>query len=416
MFRLIKVVRENLLIQLISSFSLLSLVTLGVVAYSAYLQARNALEDSLYRHHKATATVREYELDQWFDQQRQEAIVLARSPIVLNTIDELLLAVNEGDLTAESIRALQNYFKFVLEVKTDIQSIEILSNGGIVALSQNPQDVGVYMGLGNTTTYFDPGTKNVVPNIYFSSITGKPTIRFATPISEGNERKAVLAITLNLEAVNQLIRQRTGLGETGKIYLVKEFATGNLFVSDAPTDQNLDNLDLTSTGIDSAIQGQDGQGVYRNHENVPVVGVYNWLENSNMALLVEVHQREAFEPAVYLVRSILILGIIAAGVLLVLVYLLARHIVRPVLTMTEAAEAMENDQFKSSMVNSVVKRPDELGRLARVFQQMADQIQAREAYLKAQVEAGSQQASGLELAYYQALLKKAAWISKQLTP
>ncbi|MEO0535644.1 MAG: cache domain-containing protein [Cyanobacteria bacterium P01_A01_bin.123] len=429
MFQRINFFRKSLLIQLISSFSVLSLVTVSLVAYSAYVQARNALEDSLYNQQlKATVAVREYELNQWFERQRQEAIVLARSPLVLDTVDELLVAVGQSDRATESITALQNYFEFILEVKTDIQGIEILTNGGIVAFSENSEEIGIYMGLGNTTTYFEPGQK-VVPNIYFSSITGKPTIRFATPINEGNERKAVLAVTLSLDAINRVIRQTTGLGETGQTYLVKELAGGNVFVAGAQTaialengevldddDDDLDNQALSSQGIDLAIQGQDGQGVYRNHDNIPVVGIYRWLDNGNMALLAEIHQKEAFRPAVNLARRIFAIGISAAGVLLVLVYLLARQIVRPVVSITDAAEAIETNQFKKSMLDSVVSRPDELGRLARVFQRMADQIQAREAYLKAQVEAGSQQASGLELAYYQALRKKAAWLSKQLTP
>ncbi|MEO0827026.1 MAG: cache domain-containing protein [Cyanobacteria bacterium J06642_9] len=426
MFQRINFFRKSLLIQLISSFSVLSLVTVSLVAYSAYVQARNALEDSLYNQQlKATVAVREYELNQWFERQRQEAIVLARSPLVLDTVDELLVAVGQSDRATESITALQNYFEFILEVKTDIQGIEILTNGGIVAFSENSEEIGIYMGLGNTTTYFEPGQK-VVPNIYFSSITGKPTIRFATPINEGNERKAVLAVTLSLDAINRVIRQTTGLGETGQTYLVKELAGGNVFVAGAQTaialengealDDDLDDRALSSQGIDLAIQGQDGQGVYRNHKNIPVVGIYRWLDNGNMALLAEIHQKEAFRPAVNLARRIFAIGISAAGVLLVLVYLLARQIVRPVVSITDAAEAIETNQFKKSMLDSVVSRPDELGRLARVFQRMADQIQAREAYLKAQVEAGSQQASGLELAYYQALRKKAAWLSKQLTP
>lgn len=416
MFQIFNFFRKSLLIQLISSFSLLSLVTVSLVAYSAYLQARNALEDSLYNQQlKATITVREYELSQWFERQRREAIVLARSPLVLNTVDELLSNLGNGDRDSESIKALQDYFEFILEVKTDIQGIEILSNGGIVAFSENPEEIGFYMGLGNTTTYFEPG-QPVVPNIYFSPITGQPTLRFATPIRDGNERKAVLAITLSLEAINRVIQQTTGLGETGQTYLVKNLAAGNVFVADAQSIPAPEAGNLTSQGIDLAIQGQDGQGAYDNHEGIPVVGVYRWLNNGNMALLAEIHQEEAFRPAVSLARRIFIIGISAASILLVLVYLLARHIVRPVLTITQAAEAIERNRFEDSMVDAVVNRPDELGRLARVFQHMVDQIQAREAYLKAQIESGSHQASGLELAYYQALRKKAAWLSKQWTP
>ncbi|MBE7381385.1 MAG: HAMP domain-containing protein [Leptolyngbya sp. SIO1E4] len=381
-----KIFRKSLLNQLVSSFSLLSLVTVSLVSYSAYVQARKALEQSVYERLKVAVALKEDKLNQWFESQRREAIVLARSPIVVDTVDELLAASASGDLNTASIAALQDYFDLVLDIKTDIQGVEILSTGGIVALSSDPKQVGVYMGLGNTTTYFEPSQTTVVPNIYFSSITGKPTITFATPImNEAGERKAVLAITLNLEAVNQTIREKTGLGQTGETYLVRELVNRNVFVSgeDEAIDQH--DISLSSQGIDLGIQGKDGQGLYRNYNNIPVLGVYRWLDNNNVALLAELHQKEAFKPAVNLGRGIFAIGVSAAGVLLVLVYLLARQIARPVLGITDAAAAIETDQFQTSMLDAVLHRPDELGRLARVFKKMADQIYAREAQLKRQV-------------------------------
>ncbi|NER78430.1 MAG: HAMP domain-containing protein [Leptolyngbya sp. SIO1D8] len=381
-----KIFRKSLLNQLVGSFSLLSLVTVSLVSYSAYVQARSTLRDSVYERLKVAVSLKEYELNQWFKNQRQEAIVLARSPIVLNTVNTLVDTPANSDADTPSIATLQDYFDLVLEVKNDIQGIEILTTGGIVALSTNPEKVGVYMGLGNTTTYFEPNQSIVVPNIYFSSITGQPTITFATPIiDENGERQAVLAITLKLEAVNQIIREKTGLGETGETYLVREIANRNVFVSGEQSAVNQSDISLSSEGINLAIQGQDGQSLYRNYTNIPVVGVYRWLDNNNVALLAELHQKEAFKPAVNLGRRIFVIGLGTASILLVIVYLLARQIARPVLKVTDAAAAIETDQFETTMLDTVLNRSDELGQLARVFKKMVDQIYAREARLKRQV-------------------------------
>jgi len=52
----------------------------------------------------------------------------------------------------------------------------------------------------------------------------------------------------------------------------------------------------------------------------------------------------------------------------------------------DAAAAVENGVFDSGSLTNVGGRDDELGRLARVFQRMALEIQAREERLKQQIQ------------------------------
>ena len=54
--------------------------------------------------------------------------------------------------------------------------------------------------------------------------------------------------------------------------------------------------------------------------------------------------------------------------------------------LTNAAAAVEAGTFESHTLDEVADRSDELGRLARVFQRMTEQIKAREQKLKQQVE------------------------------
>lgn len=53
---------------------------------------------------------------------------------------------------------------------------------------------------------------------------------------------------------------------------------------------------------------------------------------------------------------------------------------------TAAATAVEAGTFQSHTLNEVAARRDELGRLARVFQRMTEQVRVREEKLKQQVE------------------------------
>lgn len=53
---------------------------------------------------------------------------------------------------------------------------------------------------------------------------------------------------------------------------------------------------------------------------------------------------------------------------------------------TAAAAAVETGTFEVSSLNEVARRADELGQLARVFQQMTEQVKIRETKLKQQVQ------------------------------
>lgn len=73
-------------------------------------------------------------------------------------------------------------------------------------------------------------------------------------------------------------------------------------------------------------------------------------------------------------------GIGAAGVF-------ADRITRPVAEMTRAAREMDRRKFQPSSLDDLARQSDELGILARVFQDMAVEVQAREEHLEAQVKA-----------------------------
>jgi HAMP domain-containing protein len=429
------ILRKSLLTQLVSAFSALSLLTISVVAYSAYTRARESLQTEVFARLNVAVSLKEFELNQWFESQRREAVFLARSPVVIDTLPALLTPTQPDSATDDAVtatlfdvNALTRYFSNVLAVKPNIQSIDILKNG-IVIFSTDARQEGIYKGLGNPTTYFEPDQTNAVPNIYISPITQQPTITFATPILDANnDRLAVLAITLSLDAIDQLIRERTGLGDTGETYLVQRINNRSVFLSgrqdeetpepettatpntaSTPSDTpstplstpstssptvtapatSADILELapsaSSEGIDAAMIGINNESLYDNYEGEPVIGVYKWLNGNNVALFAELSQKEAFRPASRLAWQIFAIGLGSAGILVAVVYLIARRIVRPVLVITDTAAAIEDGEFELSALDAVTVRSDEIGQLARIFQKMAKQVYQREQRLKRQV-------------------------------
>lgn len=82
----------------------------------------------------------------------------------------------------------------------------------------------------------------------------------------------------------------------------------------------------------------------------------------------------------------ILIAVVVLGVGVLVSAILARRVTEPVSRLTLAAASIEAGTFELENLSDLAQRPDELGQLTRVFQQMADQVYQREQRLKQQVQ------------------------------
>jgi signal transduction histidine kinase/DNA-binding response OmpR family regulator len=370
MFNLFK---KRLLLQLVGYFSILSIVTVLLVAVSANVRSRDALKRSAIDRLDVATSLKESQVTQWVDNQRRDVILMTQLPDFLGNSEITFTKDRESPEFKTAIESLRKFMTDISSVKPNIRQISILTNNGITIVSTDKQKEGKYQPLGNTTTYFTRDQSRViVPNFYISPISGKGAMTFAAPLSnKAGDRIGVVAVDLDLQGVDDIIRQNTGLGNSGETYVVGRLAAKNILLSGAGADNQEVAKDIKSEGIDAAAQGKDGEGLYRNYKNVPVLGSFVWIDNLNLALLAEISQSEAFEPADRLARDILLIGLSSASILLTAVYLIARRISQPILAIADAANQVSGGNLNSQ---APVLTEDEIGILAIAFNQMTSQL------------------------------------------
>ncbi|MEM9219989.1 MAG: ATP-binding protein, partial [Cyanobacteria bacterium P01_F01_bin.150] len=134
---------------------------------------------------------------------------------------------------------------------------------------------------------------------------------------------------------------------------------------------------LNSPGITEAMIGGSGRGLYLNYKGVPVIGVYRWLDERNVALLVEMDQVDAFSLANQLAYSILLTGLLLAVIMTVATWLLGRQMINPVLTIAEAAR-LSGYQIRTGNLSTLktvaISANNEIGILAKAFNQMTQHV------------------------------------------
>ncbi|MEO0535865.1 MAG: peptidoglycan-binding protein [Cyanobacteria bacterium P01_A01_bin.123] len=309
----------------ISYFPLAGLLVASVVSFGVYVTVRTSLIGPSVEQLGRAADLKQSELTTWFDRQTNAVLDTAVDPALLPDLKILLQQAGSSDVQATAYSAISQY---VAELQTKApgqQDIALLTNGGIVVFSADDRRVGQYQPLQNTTTYFTADqVDRVEPNLYVSPLTNELLITLATPVvDETGQRIGVLAVDLNLTDLDERIRQpinlsegdRNYLGDTGETYLVgRSSLIKSEFVSKR---QDIDvqfQTGVSSRGIDNAINRQEGEGLYLNYAKTPVIGVYRWVGDQNLALLAEINQAEVFNPARQLAKAIFFGGVAFTGV------------------------------------------------------------------------------------------------------
>ncbi|MBE9043199.1 response regulator [Pleurocapsales cyanobacterium LEGE 10410] len=309
-----KLPQLSLTTKIANYFLLLALITVGIVSGVAYFRAREALKQAAFDRLKVAATLKEAEITRWFEDRQRDFLQTTQTPDVQSNLDILL---NSQDIAAQqqAYRVLARYLTNLDQIKPSLREIFILDRSNKIILSTDQQREGDYEILANITyvEQVEVGA-NFAPIFYVSPITRKPAITLAKTLAN---RQGMILVDLDLDRIDRIVREKTGLGESGESYLVGSLISKNTFIAGkSQSEQDLsDNID--SPGINAAMSGMSGYGLYRNYANNSVLGVYRWLNEQDIALLVEIDREEAFAPARKLASAIFIVGIISVFGLLI---------------------------------------------------------------------------------------------------
>jgi PAS domain S-box-containing protein len=371
--------RTSVQFRLVSFFLLLSWSSVVTVGTLAFVRARQELSGVTLTRLEAAASLKGDELRRWLEGQRRDLLVLAAWPDLTRTAAAALRAYRPDGgkasgkasavLDSSACAEARTLFAAVQAHKPDLHEIFILTSvGGRIVCSSNPAHVGESRAL---DAYSVKGREQTfIQTVYPSPVTGRPLVSLATPLREAGTDRAlgVLGAHLNLEEMDRIMRAPTGLGQGSEIYLVDRY---NVFISAARFGRPRFPRGIHSKGIDAAVNGDTGKGPYANYDGDAVLGAWRWIDELGVAILAEMPQTAALAPSRRLAWTILTAGFISAGALAIGVLVLARRITSPLLAINRAARGVAAGDLTQ---HAPVAGDDEVGVLARSFNEMTDQL------------------------------------------
>ncbi len=261
--------RRSLMVRLVASFLVLSSLMVAVVGLVAYQRAKSSLQGTVFDRLGSASELKAGSVNRWLDEQRRNVVFAAGllsgsnayggSLGVLNRQLAELLNPTSSATKQESHDSIDELLAYVVSETADAQEFMVLDPSGEIVVSTVPEHEGLsqanasYFTKGSSSTYVQPVSQ--------TALADSPVIIVATPLFSHNGRKiAVLAAVLNLQRLDLIVLQNTGLGQSGQTYLV---GTDGRFVHVQLLGQYPSAVH--SEGIDQALRQHQGSALYTNY-------------------------------------------------------------------------------------------------------------------------------------------------------
>ncbi|MEI6731380.1 MAG: PDC sensor domain-containing protein [archaeon] len=284
-----------------------------------------------------------------------------------NTIEAFLDAQkNKIELITIQSALSNEELKSMAEIDPSFYELFVLGSDGKVVASSIGTDIGT--DNSNDKYFINARNQTYIKPVYYSESTKQYSFTVSTPFHGG-----VLVGRVSTEALNKIVQDKIGLGETGESLLAFKDANNSvIYFSDRRfSDQKFEVLTLEQAkdrpiyaavmGIDKFIEnGLDYRGV-------PVIAVTKFVDRINVGMIVKMDRAEAFASIERLKNLVLFIGIIVAVLVSVVVYLVSREVVLQIRKMTADVDSITKGnleiQLERSGISEIQGLTDSLNRI-----------------------------------------------------
>jgi signal transduction histidine kinase len=352
--------------QLLVIFFSLILIT-GMDILLCGIVSKVIMEQEIYDSLEITARARAQHIEMFLDGNREKVELMASSP----SFKDLLTTSKEDTDYAPKYEAVNARLDSLLEAEREYGKLSLLDETGVVLASTADESVGYDT---SADPLFLEGRERIyIEDAHASELNGKPVISISIPIMEGNESVGVMIADLSMTKLNEITTDRTGLGETGELYLVNResyMITPSRFLDDTFLKQK---VDIGHNVEPSGAQEYNKAVLSKNYLGSDVLRVYIHIPEMGWGLLAEMGKKEAFAPVdrlLYLMISLLA-GLSATGVITSI--LISGAVTRPIVKLHQGTEEIMRGNLKYKVGT---ESGDEIGQLSRAFDTMTANLRA----------------------------------------
>jgi methyl-accepting chemotaxis protein len=204
--------------------------------------------------------------------------------------------------------------------------------------------------------------------VMISKTSGKPTLALSGPIIDNGQLVGVMAMTMNLDVVSNIVAG-TKIGATGHAILLD---AGNKVIAHGRPGRIKTVLQDLSAHPALAMDGITEFPMVYTADGKQIVAFVRKLPQG-WTLLVEQDYDEAYAALRSMERNALILIVLTAALVSLVAFFLGKQLTRPINQLTEIANELSTGKFDVKILQT--GRGDEIGSLARAIERLGVSIQ-----------------------------------------
>ncbi|HHT9106276.1 MAG TPA: sensor histidine kinase [Candidatus Wujingus californicus] len=399
---------NSIKVQIIFYICLLTTIPLLFVCIVEYYSSKNAIEQRVIEQLTSIADLKKRELNNWLEERLTDTSVIARNKVLaaastsllqqrrrFDSVSQLIKSETAGinyKRVLENLHALKQFYKHY-----NVISIIDGANGEIV-LSTYPDIVG------KTVKYFNKYIDTLeqkevdVRDVYTSELTDQNCMTYFCPVCLTDpftlESSDVIigVILLDVDVKNSiepLIRNWPGMGNTGETLLVRKEENNIVYLNNLRHKEDAGlklvcNINSTPD-IPSILSASGEEGIKESmdYRNVSVLSAYRYIPTLNWGLVAKQDLTEAFAPVEQLKMRIIVLILVCTTVVIAIGISLTNRITQPILQLAEGAKAIGSGNLDHRIS---ITSQNEVGALAKEFNQMATKLKESYSNLEQKVE------------------------------
>lgn len=376
----------NLKVRLVGGFLLAGIIPLVIIAFVSMNKARTGMLDEAYGKMEAVQAIKHHQIARFFEERKGDVEVLCRSDDVVNMVKEMKtyqdymktgatepLNVN----TSEYNEIWNSYGKNLSHFCNAYGYYDVFimdwDYGHVLYTVSKESDLGANLSSGSLSSSglgkiwrecTRTGQTHFADFEPYAPSGNKPASFIGCPIrDESGKNVAVLAFQISLDAINAIMQERDGMGETGESYLV---GSDKRMRSDSYLDPTGHSVNASFAGtVESngcntdasrnALAGKNGEEIIIDYNGNPVLSCYSPLDvlGTRWAVIAEIDEAEIMAPVNAMRNNIFIIGFLAALAVAVFGFWLAVSIANPIKRIIDQlSEGAEQVSSASGQVSS----------------------------------------------------------------
>ncbi|MFQ5952034.1 MAG: PAS domain S-box protein [Candidatus Omnitrophota bacterium] len=351
------------------AFLVTAIILTSVAASFFYVIARNNLIREIFAHLETTARLRAHHIETTLEGELETLRLISSRTQLRISLEEYN---KSGDIADK-----EKMERILLDAKSSIKGIRQISimnlDGEVIVSTDTTLEGTDY----SDETFFIEGKER--DNLFLLPAGENDAVIYLSgPLLLENKLLGVLVTVSSSDNIFDATLDRTGLGETGEVYLVNGdgyMITPSRFKQNVLFRQKVDTVG-TRMGFEITEKPEQKKHlyeplVYADYRGINVLGVHDHIHGTDWLLMAEIDEKEALAPLT-IIRNFFIAILIVVPLLAWLIgFYVSRIISKPIYNLRKGTEMIGRGDLDHKVGTDA---KDEIGQLSRAFDKMTENL------------------------------------------